>query len=488
MYSKLINSIILLLFPFFLLAQTQKEFEVSGIIGDLNSKQAIPYATISIKKMPQDSLVIGGISKIDGHFEIQLNADGEYKLSVSSVGYQAFSELFSLSEMHSKANLGHIFMPSDTVNIRTIDVVAYRDLVKCESNKLIYNVESDPEAPTLDGSEILERVPSLMVTPSKILVNGKGNVKILINGRLSNIASKNPSEYLQNIPANRIKSIEVVNNPGAKYDAEGTDAVINIVMKKIPEGYTFAINNKFTFYDKPGLRGGLDFSMAFRKFSAEIDLSDKVYIRIISRENSTRVNYNSENTKYVNRMGTSGFNFYYLPMTADFNYEIDSLNLINLTLSSYYDRYQTDYMANVELKNYLEVLNSAYSLNSSYVNFEKNYTGVINYQKKSAKDPNRILTLSYQFVYTPLIIQNEFIFDSVFNYESEAQRLVQNDKWIEQTAQIDYTYPFSENSFAETGVKYISRRDDSYSIVADYLQSTNTYVDDNNAGDDFKYK
>lgn len=117
------------------------------------------------------------------------------------------------------------------IGIGEVTVTAQRSLIKNEADKVIYDVKNDEDAKTSTIIEILRKVPFVTVDgENNIKVKGNSNFKIYKNGRPNQSFSKNPKEVLSSIPANMIKKIEVITEPGAKYDGEGVDGILNIVM------------------------------------------------------------------------------------------------------------------------------------------------------------------------------------------------------------------------------------------------------------------
>ncbi|MBN1252878.1 MAG: TonB-dependent receptor [Bacteroidales bacterium] len=486
---KILYLILLLnIFPFIALSQEDRTYNIVGIVADSIDKKGISFATIVIIRLPGKSIEKQMAVQADGKFDLLLKSTGEYALAVSSLGYKTVSENFTIKENHFFYDLGTIIINTNSIELNSINIIAEKPLVKIEADKLIYSVESDYEAKTLDGLEIMKKVPMLVVSDNKIRVNGDGNVKIYINGKPSNIVTKNPIDFLQNLPASSIKIIEVITKPGAKYDAENSGAIINILMKKKAKGYTCSINNTASFIGGLYLRNGINFTSAVGKFAWSINMFNKSIPDQLYNKSTYQENFFESDQKYTNWEGKVKHNWFYLPIIFDFSYEIDTLNLISVSLNSEYNKSKNRYDANVDIENNNNLLQNSYFYNSFYMNFEKEYFGNINYQKISKKDKRKILTLSYQIDYLPISLENEFSIDSVLNYQSTKQISKQNEIWTEHTFQIDYTFPLNNISNVETGAKYILREDQSFSHLFDYQFATNQFIENNGINDDFNYK
>ena len=125
-----------------------------------------------------------------------------------------------------------------------INIVAVKPLIKAEADKTTYSIAEDPDSRTYTLLEMLRKVPLVTVDgEDNVKVNGQSSFKIYMNGRPSNMFSNNPKEVLRSIPASMIKKVEVITDPGARYDAEGVSGILNIVTKGAEfEGYNASIN------------------------------------------------------------------------------------------------------------------------------------------------------------------------------------------------------------------------------------------------------
>lgn len=140
--------------------------------------------------------------------------------------------------------MGKILIAEATEMLKGVEVVAQKPLVKAEIDKVTYSIEDDPDSKTNTTLEMLRKVPLVTVDgEDKIQVNGSSKFKVHVNGKPNNMMSNNPTEVLRSMPANSIKSIEVITEPGAKYDAEGVAGILNIITVGAGmEGYTVTLN------------------------------------------------------------------------------------------------------------------------------------------------------------------------------------------------------------------------------------------------------
>ncbi|WP_170227028.1 outer membrane beta-barrel family protein [Luteibaculum oceani] len=237
------KSTYLLLLPLFLvqLAFGQQQYtgaklgSISGTIIDAETKKGIEYATISLHLVNDSSLVTGTTAKSDGSFELSKVNLGKYYLRIGFIGYQAkYVPNVNLTKELNEIELGVIALSGSYSDLQEVEVTAEKRQMETMIDKKIFNVDKTPAAAGGDGLEVLRNVPSVEVDiDGNISLRGESNVNILVDGRPINMSA---SQYLQSVPASSIEKIELITNPSAKYDPEGTSGIINIIMKKDRKG------------------------------------------------------------------------------------------------------------------------------------------------------------------------------------------------------------------------------------------------------------
>lgn len=205
-------------------------YSVKGEVVD-NAGVAEMYATIRIY-LPSDSVkpAVLGTTDENGMINLTLPSAGEFRFTVAAVGKRAIEKLFSVDASNSVADLGRLVLEENVTELGEVNVVAQRPLVVREIDRLGYDVKADPEAETSTLREILRKVPLVSVDEEgNIKVKGSSDFKIYKNGRPNNSFTKNAKDIFAAIPASSIKKIEVITEPGAREDAEGVGAILNIV-------------------------------------------------------------------------------------------------------------------------------------------------------------------------------------------------------------------------------------------------------------------
>ena len=472
------NRLLLLsLFAFFALGVLGQNttYTVKGMLVDSLTQEAEPYATIKIAtKNNPDKAVKMAVTDMNGGFnESFATASGEYTIHITSIGKSPVVRHFSLAT-EKVVDLGTLYSAEATNELGAVEIVAQKPLVKVDLDKIEYNIQDDPDSQTNSLLEMLKKVPMVTVDgEDNIKVNGSSSFKVHVNGRPNNMMSDNPTEVLKSIPANSIKHIEVITNPGAKYDAEGIGGILNIVtIGGGFEGYTA------TFSANGGNNGGggsVYATIKKNKLTFTVNYSLNSVKQPKSFINNLRENID-ENGNVEKEIGMQGYlknknTFQWGNVEA--SYEIDTLRLITLSAGVFGGNNNSNgenqfWMADVPLTE--SSYDYRYGSESRNKNGWYSIRGNLDYQRVSSRNKERMFTLSYNVNARP---SNT---DGYTNYNYTPQELspqweellqlnnLQLDgkqKTIEQTVQADYTTPIGKNNTIEGGAKYILRNNTS---------------------------
>jgi len=207
---------------------------ISGKVLDSISNEAVGYAAIGIIDQTKGKVVNGGITDEKGSFKIGDLPQGTYTIQVSFIGFAA-KEISGLvlTPLRPDLDYGTIFLLQESQLLDEIKVVGEVALIEAKPDRLVYNAENDVTSRGGDAADVLRKVPFLAVDfDGNVSLRGSENVRILINGRPSGIFNASVADALKMMPADQIKSVEVITSPSAKYDGEGTAGIINIITKK----------------------------------------------------------------------------------------------------------------------------------------------------------------------------------------------------------------------------------------------------------------
>ena len=227
----------LLIVAFFILSHSfvmgQKNLNsilVSGKIIETQTNLPLEYATITFFSRVENKVKSGGITDLDGNFSIPI-PQGIYDVSVE---YFSFENIKKLNiNFNQDTNLGTLKMNSDLQALDAVDIIADKTTVEIKLDKKIYNVGRDLTIRGGSVSDVLDNVPSVSVDiEGNVALRGNGNVRILINGKPSGLVGLNSTDALRQLPADAIEKVEIITSPSARYDAEGTAGILNIILRR----------------------------------------------------------------------------------------------------------------------------------------------------------------------------------------------------------------------------------------------------------------
>jgi len=217
------NLLIFLVLPLFCLAQSS--LKLKGKIA--NEKAPLEWADISISNS-EGKIIDGTTSKQDGTFEINLKK-GSYKIGISLLGFADYEKEISLE---NNTDLGNIILKENKTNLAEVVIQSKKKTIEQKTDRLVYNLENNVTTVGGDALSAINTAPGVVVQNNAITILGKGTSRVMIDGRMLELAGEELNNFLKSISASDIKNIEIISNPPAKYDAEGTGGLINMMMKK----------------------------------------------------------------------------------------------------------------------------------------------------------------------------------------------------------------------------------------------------------------
>ncbi|GAB3886398.1 TonB-dependent receptor domain-containing protein [Spirosoma agri] len=207
--------------------------KISGALVDSSSNKPVEFATIALLNTATNKPIDGTTADASGKFVLPKLAPGKYRLQYSFIGYKDKRSNIITIERGSDINLGTIKISSDVRTLKEVNVVGQAALIEEKVDRLVYNADKDITAKGGDATDIMRKVPMLAVDmDGNVSLRGSSNVTVLINNKPSTIVASSVADALKQIPADMIKTVEVITSPSAKYDAEGSAGIINIVTKK----------------------------------------------------------------------------------------------------------------------------------------------------------------------------------------------------------------------------------------------------------------
>lgn len=207
---------------------------IVGIVQDNDSKKPVEFATVALISVATGKPIDGAMADDKGRFTISKVAVGKYRLQVSFLGYeQKLVPDITVSADNASVNVGVVTIASDTKKLNEVVITGEKPLVEEKIDRTVYNADKDITNAGGNAADVLQKVPALSLdSDGNVQLRGSNNVRVLINNKPSAIMAGSVADALKQIPADQIKSVEVITSPSAKYDAEGTAGIINIITKR----------------------------------------------------------------------------------------------------------------------------------------------------------------------------------------------------------------------------------------------------------------
>ncbi len=221
----------LFLFSFTISIFAQNGANISGRVFDNETNQTLPFATITLNS--GQTIVSGTISDEDGRFVFSGVPQGEYLVKCSFVGFLVSEIPVLVGELNDKFDLGKIMLSPSAEQLDEITIQAKKEVVSSNLDKKTFNVEENIAQAGGSVLDAMKTMPGVTVDQEgKVMLRGSDKVMVLIDGKQSSLTGFGNQKGLESIPAVNIQSIEIINNPSAKYDATGMAGIINIIYKK----------------------------------------------------------------------------------------------------------------------------------------------------------------------------------------------------------------------------------------------------------------
>ena len=443
---------------------------VTGIVLDSLSRQGEPAAVLQFFKSPDaDKPVAFTTTDSDGRFSQLLTGEGAYTLLFSGVGRQDRRVAFVLEGQES-LDLGEILVRDDVEALKGASVTAQRPLVKMEVDRISYNVADDVDARTSTVLEMLRKVPMVTVDgQDNITVNGSSSFQVTVDGKPSQMFSANPSQIFKMMPASSVKDIQVITNPGVRYDAEGVGGVLNLVTNREAAGAQALTDGYFgsarVMGSTRGGGGGLFFSQQKGKLAVSLN-ANGMYMKMpgttsdMTREmlaplSGTTLTHSESAMTLPMGMGN---------LSA--SYEIDSRNLVSVTAGLMHFGSTMDGLTSTTMSGGLYGTGFGYD-GTSYTRMGSNaITAGIDYQHLWPDNPDRNFVLSYQFSGSPstTVSENTFRSGSLSGLDLTDRRTDGKQGATDHTVQMDFITPLGGAGTLSTGAKFIARHNSSYQL------------------------
>ena len=206
---------------------------VKGKILDRQKSEPLGFVNIKVTEQGSDKFAGGGITDAGGNFNVSGLKDGKYTLSLTFMGYKDVTRQFEITPAKREVQFKLLYMAEDAKQLNEVTVTGQRATMKLEVDRKSFDVGQLISNAGQSASDVLDNVPSIEVdNDGNVSLRGNSSVEVWINGKASGLTSDNRAQILQQLPAESIDRVEVIDNPSAKFSAEGSAGIINIVLKK----------------------------------------------------------------------------------------------------------------------------------------------------------------------------------------------------------------------------------------------------------------
>ena len=431
---------------------------VKGVLTDENLGEAEPFATVRVFKHGKtDKPVAMFLTKEDGSFSQQVKGKGHYDIVFSSVGKEDLKQTITLNNQGT-LDLGTLLIKENATMLKGVEIVAQKPLVKMDVDKMSYNVAEDEDAKSNTVLDMLRKVPMVTVDgQDNITVNGSSSFKVYVDGMPNVMFNSNPSMVFKSMPATAVKSIEVVTNPGAKYDAEGAGGVLNIIMNKQNPQAAQSMNGYNGTVRASGgnksISGGAFISGQQGKLSYSANVMT-TYSKPGTTDTEVEITQNNPNG--TSQLMTSS-NKVTIPFTMGnltLGYQIDSVSALNVTASINNLNIKSDGNSTTTMGGGSYGKGFSYGSSTDMRNSRTSFSGSIDYQRFFNKEHTQSLALTYQLNYSPSTVKSDNIFNTTSSIIDLTNRYSENkEKTTDHTFQIDYTMPIATGQTLSFGTK-----------------------------------
>lgn len=452
--------------------------KITGKVTDANDKTPVEYATIAIYKEGSKTPINGSTTDTKGDFTINNLSFGEYQIAVDFIGYQHYIiDHVIISAAKANVVLNNISIVPVKRELNSVTVTAKVATVENKIDKMVYNPANDLTSQGGVATDVLQKVPMVTVDiDGNVSLQGNSNVRFLINGKPSSIFGASLSDALQSIPASQIKSIEVITSPGAKYDAEGTGGIINIILK---DSKIQGVNGSVNATAGTRLENG-SFNINARKgnFGAGAYFSGNERINSTTVNTNDKSSYNAkmDSLAHLYQVGNSALTRSGYQTGLNLTWTVTPKDELNASFGFNHFGRQNNGLTNTDQQTtYGPTFTDLMSNLNSYNKFKSNSSDYsLSYKKTFAKDGQELDVL-----YSSSYSNNTDYFTQATQYLNSSQKpsgsIANNPGTDNQTnVSIDYTQPVTKTFTIETGAKAIFETL-SNSVLTDTLLNNGDY-------------
>jgi ferric enterobactin receptor len=467
---------------------------ITGKVIDSSTRESIQSATITVINQESKKVIKVVISDEKGAFQIVGINTGIYLIKLECVGYESKRiEGITISDNKPSVQLNEIFLALVQKTLSSIIVVSNKPIIENKIDKIIYNVANDITSQGAVAIDVLKKVPQVTVDiDGNVELQGDPNIRFLINGKPSSVFGNSLTDALSSIPASQIKSIEVITNPGSKYDAQGTGGIINIILK---DNKAQGFNSSISLSAGTRLENGsINLNVRHNNFGFNLFFSGNAQLssHTPSSQNRTSIDTIGKTSDHLLQDGYTDFDRNGYQSGIGFDWKITKRNDISITLGySHFASHSIGYTNEEEVMQNLSktTLSDVYSFRNSDSRSSINSIDCsLDYKKKFKKEGEELEFLYNGSFGKPFssYMQTQTYKDQVMPYTGSSSNNPGTDN--ENDISLDYSYPTNKNLIIETGAKITSQNINSIDGVSVLNISTNKYSPDSTQSYNLNYK
>jgi outer membrane cobalamin receptor len=464
--------------------QPQREmFELKGVIHEKEADIPLEFATIIVRPLKGDQ-VYGGMTNAKGKFSFEV-PKGKYTISFEFLSFKTVA--IEDVDVNKNIDLGEILLEEDAESLDEVTVIAEKSTMEVKLDKKIYNVGKDMTVRGGTASDVLDNVPSVTVDAEGVVsLRGNENVRILINGKPSGLIGLNDTEALRQFPADAIQKVEVITSPSARYDAEGTAGILNIILRRDKiTGFNGIGTVNVGIPETYGFSTSLNYRLENVNFFTNIGYSDRESPGNSSAETtyfSPNANFASTNQQidYTRKGNNLNLNFgieYYLAketsITASFLYRNSDRDRISENMTDAFDEFDDLVNSTLRIENQSSKGNVLqYDLNFLHKFKKEGHQIDLDLQYQDNKDDENSL-ITNEETFPNMIDQLSETFDS---NELQKRFLIQSDYVlpIGENQQVELGFRINKDD-RETDYRFFNENEDGDFIVNDSLTNLFEY-------------
>ena len=433
--------------------------KLTGVIADSTTGKPVEFASVALINAQTKKPIDGTVADEKGKFTLTKLPQGDFQLLISFVGYR--NKTISSVKLNRKGDvdLGMVKLAADVRTLNEVNVVGQASLIEEKVDRLVYNADKDITAKGGDATDVMRKVPLLSVDlDGNVSLRGSSNVRVLINNKPSTIVASSVADALKQIPADMIKTVEVITSPSAKYDAEGSAGIINIITKKTTlQGFTLNVD---AGVGNRGTNLGLNGNLRTGKMGFSLSGFGRAMYNVIGQFANTQKTFGSNGTTTTEQTADTRMHGVFGQYTLGWDYDISKTSAITASLRygarNNYQNQDNFITRTISPVSYFPIVSDRNVLT-------KDLSGTVDANIDYTKTFKPQQELSFSTQYSRNNRNNDFTADILnsadqFSTVASRQQNLNNSFNQETTLQGDYQTPIGKNQLIEFGGKGIFRK------------------------------